>query len=194
MPHEGEKVDPAHPAIYPTGELGKIKERQVKVYDLIVRRTLATFASPAKRKIVTAVLDVNNELFVARGAVTVEKGWHAFYGIYTPIKDEKIPDLKEKQVIKKPKIESLEKETQPPKRYTQASIIKELEKRNLGTKATRAAIIDALYLRHYVTEKTLKATKLGIATIETLEKFCPEIIDDKLTEHFEKEMEEIRDQ
>ena len=63
-----------------------------------------------------------------------------------------------------------EKETQPPKRYSPASIISELEKRNLGTKATRSSILETLYDRGYVKEKSIEATPLGISLIETLEK------------------------
>ena len=193
VPNEGKKTDPAHPAIYPTGEIKTLKDKNKKVYDLIVRRFLATFASPAKRKTMTAEIDVNGELFIAKGTITTVPGWHEFYGPYADFKDEEIPDLKEKQQLKEPKISSQEKETQPPKRYTPASLIKELEKKNLGTKATRAAIIDALYQRNYISEKAIEATQLGIAAITTLKKYCPEIIDEQLTRHFEEEMDQIRE-
>ena len=89
-------------------------------------------------------------------------------------------------------INNLEKETQPPKRYTPASIVKELEKRNLGTKATRSEIIETLYKRAYIKDKSITATELGIKTIEALEKYCPAIIDEEMTRHFEVEMEEIQ--
>ncbi len=194
VPNEGKKTDPAHPAIYPTGEVKGLKDRTKKIYDLIVRRFLATFAPPAKRKTITAEIDVNAEPFIAKGTVTTVPGWHEFYGPYADFKDEEIPQLKEKQKLKDPKITPEEKQTQPPKRYTAASLIKELEKKNLGTKSTRAAIIDALYQRNYVSEKAIEATQLGIATITTLKKFCPEIVDEALTRHFEEEMEQIREE
>src|SRR3989338_8272859 len=84
-----------------------------------------------------------------------------------------------------------DKETQPPKRYTPASIIKELEKKSLGTKATRSEIVDTLFQRGYVTGKAIEATNLGIKTVETLEKYVPKIVDEELTRHFEEEMEKI---
>ena len=84
-----------------------------------------------------------------------------------------------------------EKQTQPPKRFSPASILSELEKRNLGTKATRANILETLYSRGYVNEKSIKATPFGISLIETLEKYSPIIIDEKLTRSFEEEMESI---
>lgn len=194
LPNEGKKTDPAHPAIYPTGEIKTLKDKSKKVYDLVVRRFLATFAPPAKRKTITADIDVNGELFIARGTITTVPGWHKFYGNYADFKDEEIPHLKEKQQLKNPQVESLEKETQPPRRYTPASLIKRLESLELGTKATRANIIDTLYQRNYITEKSIEATQLGIATITTLKKYCPEIIDEALTRHFEEEMEELREE
>ncbi|HPD82032.1 MAG TPA: DNA topoisomerase, partial [Candidatus Pacearchaeota archaeon] len=86
-----------------------------------------------------------------------------------------------------------QKETQPPRRYSPASIISELEKRNLGTKATRSSILETLYDRGYVEGQSIQATPLGISLINTLERYSPIIIDEKLTREFEEEMEKIQD-
>jgi DNA topoisomerase I len=193
-PNEGKKTDSAHPAIYATGEKsGRLGDRQKKIYDLVVKRFLATFAGPATRKTVTAKIDINNEPFVAKGTTTIKKGWHEFYMPYVTLKEEELPPLKKQEQLKSPIISRLDKETQPPKRYTQASIIKEMEKLNIGTKATRASILDALYKRNYITENSIMATKLGMETVKTLEKNCPDITDVSLTRHFEEEMEQIRE-
>ncbi len=194
IPHEGKKTDSAHPAIYPTGITPKaLKEREKKIYDLIVHRFLATFGEPAIRLTVKITIDVNKELFVATGTTTAEKGWHELYGRFLMLKEEELPSVEKGQEVKIVEIKLLDKETQPPKRYTPASIIKELEKENLGTKATRAVIVDTLYNRGYVTGESIEATELGINTIETLEEFCPKILDQKLTRHFEEEMDEIQE-
>lgn len=190
-PNEGKKSDPAHPAIYVTGEKGRISADQKKVYDLIVRRFLSTFAENALRKTVTAEIKVDGEIFLAKGTTTVKKGWHEFYGPHVRLKEEILPPLKEKDELKDPKITKEDKETQPPKRYTPASILKEMDKLNIGTKATRASILDALYLRNYIVDNSITATKLGMETIKALNKFCPEITDTDLTRHFEEEMEQI---
>ncbi len=190
-PNEGKKSDPAHPAIYVTGEKGRISSDQKKVYDLIVRRFLSTFAENALRKTVTAEIKVDGETFLAKGTTTVKKGWHEFYGPHVRLKEEILPPLKEKDELKNPKITKEDKETQPPKRYTPASILKEMDKLNIGTKATRASILDALYLRNYIVDNSITATKLGMETIKALNKFCPEITDTDLTRHFEEEMEQI---
>lgn len=193
-PNNGTKKDPAHPAIYPTGEIPKsLKDKEAKLYDLIVRRTLASFGEYAKKETVTIDIDVNEEIFVTKGSIVTKPGWYEIYGKYAPVKEEEIPDIKEKEELDVKSILMHEKETQPPKRYTPASIIKELEKKNLGTKATRAAIIDSLYNRDYLQGKSVEVTELGLKTYDTLKKYCPEILDEELTRDFEVEMEEIRE-
>ena len=134
-PNNGKKQDPAHPAIHPTGEIPKkLDEHQRKIYDLIVKRTIASFGDKAKRETSSIEIDVKNEIFTASGTKTVEKGWHVLYEPYVKQKEEEFPFYKENEIIKINKIDLEQKETQPPKRYTPASIIKELEDRQLGTK------------------------------------------------------------
>ena len=193
-PNNGKKTDPAHPAIFPTGIAPKgLNERESKIYDLIVKRLISTFAEHAVRETATVNINCNEEIFVAKGTRTKEKGWHLFYTPYVNLEEIEMPDFRQNEKIKVKKIELLSKETQAPKRYTPASIIKELEKRNLGTKATRSEIIDTLFQRGYTTGKAIEATGLGISTIETLEKYSPKIIDEELTRHFEIEMDNIRE-
>src|SRR3989344_1863921 len=194
-PNNGNKTDPAHPPIHPTGlQPKKLIEKDNKIYDLIVRRTLATFGDPAKRESVSFELDIKKEPFMARGSRTIEQGWHKFYGKYAKCEEQPMPNLKEGDKLKVKKINLLAKETQPPKRYTPASIIKELEAKNLGTKATRSAIIDSLYQRNYLFDQSITVTNLGLKTVQTLEKYCPEILDEEMTRQLEKDMELIREE
>ena len=131
-PNNGEKTDEAHPAIFPTGIVpAKLDARVEKLYDLIVRRFLATFADKAIRSTMTVELDCNKQLFVTKGTRTIEKGWHEFYGPYATFEEITLPPLKKGDSIVVDKVEKLAKETKPPKRYTAASIIKELEKSGL---------------------------------------------------------------
>ncbi|MBI4453919.1 DNA topoisomerase I [Candidatus Woesearchaeota archaeon] len=192
-PYNGKKTDPAHPAIFPTGNFVELDGRQLKVFDLIVKRFLATFAEPAVRESVTIKLDIKAEIFISKGVRTIKKGWHDFYAPYVTLEEQELPHVEQKEIVDVKNIDMMEKETQPPKRYTAASIIKDLEKRNLGTKSTRAAVVDTLFHRGYITGQPMEATKLGIHTIETLEKYCESIIDEQLTKHFEDEMELIRE-
>jgi len=192
-PNEGKKSDPAHPAIYPTGNISAIDGQAARLYDLIVRRFLATFASHAVRETVSLIIDVNSEEFIAKGTRTVEPGWHRYYGTHVKLEEETMPNASKGDAVAVKKMDFLSKETQPPKRYTPASIIRELEKRELGTKATRAAIVENLFNRGYVEDTSIKATALGINTADTLEKYSPMIVDEELTKHFEELMQQIRE-
>jgi DNA topoisomerase I len=190
-PNNGKKTDPAHPAIYPTGIIPKLED--LRLYDLIVRRFLATFGDTAVRQTVKVSIDVSSEIFIAKGTTTIESGWHKLYGKYATFKEEELPKMSKGDKVLIDKIQKHDKETTPPKRYTESSIIKELEKRNLGTKSTRASIIDTLFQRGYIDGKAILATELGIRTSDTLTKHCEKIVDEALTRHFEEEMEQIRE-
>lgn len=187
-PLEGKKSDPAHPSIYPTGDTKKLFESEKKVYDLIVKRFLSLFCEDAiiENKIIRA--NVEELIFTKKGSEIRKKAWMELYP--TKIKEREIPDVNGEIKIIASRIE--EKETQPPKRFSPASIISKLEKKNLGTKATRAAILETLYNRGYIKDQSIKATPLGISLIGTLEKHSPIIIDEELTKSFEKEMESIQ--
>ncbi|MBS3168096.1 DNA topoisomerase I [Candidatus Woesearchaeota archaeon] len=194
-PNNGKKVDPAHPAIYPTGDLpGKLNDDKAGgLYELITRRFLATFGDEAIRETLTVEIDINNEIFIIKGTRTKLKGWHDLYGRFLKLDEIELPKFEVKDEIYVKKIEVLDKETKPPARYTEASIIKELEKRNLGTKATRSTILQNLFDRNYLSDKPIKVTNLGMHTVETLETYCPEILDEALTRKFEEEMEYIQE-
>ena len=167
--------------------------KELKLYDLIVKRFFATFGSPATRETLTITLDVKEELFIAKGTRTVDRAWYKLYDPYVTLKEEELPEVDKGEDLKVKKINFLEKETQPPKRFTESSIIRELEKHNLGTKATRANIIDTLFQRGYIEGKPIKATELGIRTCDTLHKYSPMILDEELTRAFEEDMEKIRE-
>ncbi|USN44329.1 MAG: topoisomerase DNA-binding C4 zinc finger domain-containing protein [Candidatus Woesearchaeota archaeon] len=193
-PVEGKKSDPAHPAIHPTGELPtKMDNDMIKLYDLVAKRFFAIFGKPALRETNTIAIDVNSHTFIMKGTRTVEKNWHELYEPYVKLEDIELPKLEKGDAVKNKKIEKLEKKTSPPKRYTDASIIKELEKRSLGTKATRAEILQNLKDRAYIVDKSIKVTELGMKMDEILSEEVPVLVDEQLTRHFEEEMEEIRE-
>jgi len=189
---EGKKTDPAHVAIYPTGEIPKrLTNQQYKLYDLIVKRFFTVFGKPAIREHIKVTLDVNKHNFIATGARTIDPGWMRYLSEFIKFKEQVLPELKEGQVLKVKELLLLEKETQPPDRYSQASIIKEMEKRGLGTKATRPQILQTLYDRGYITGKSIEVTGFGKEVIEVLNDHCPKIISEELTKKFEEEMERV---
>jgi DNA topoisomerase-1 len=192
IPNQGSKTDPAHPAIYPTGiSPNKIEGEEKKIYDVVVKRFISTFAVPAIKERVALELAIEGEHFIANGMTTKFAGWFLTYAPYANEKETELPAVKIGEEVKVTKIEELEKDTQPPKRYTPASIVKELANKNLGTKATRATIVDTLFNRGYAAGQMIAATELGIKTEKTLEKYCPEIVDEELTRHFEDEADQV---
>ena len=187
-PVEGAKFDPAHPAIYPTGEIKKkLGALEKKIYDLIVKRFISCFCRPAVVETKKVVVEVNEMKFSRKGVKIKEKNWLAVYP--RKVEEEDIETVEGDIDIFE--IRTEEKQTQPPRRYSAASLVKQLEKKNLGTKATRAAIVETLYSRGYVREKAIEVTELGMRMAETLEKYSPIILDEELTREMTKELEEI---
>jgi DNA topoisomerase-1 len=187
-PTEGKKTDPAHPAIYPTGEFRKLEGRDKDVYDLIVHRFVSCFCLPAivdEKTIIVSILDLK---FYTKGVIIKEKNWINVYK--ADIKEQELPTINGEVEIKEIRIE--QKMTQPPKRYSEASLLKELEKKSLGTKSTRASIIETLYERGYIKERSIEATPLGEKLIDTLKKYSPIIVNENLTRELEKEMDSIQ--
>jgi len=187
-PVEGNKSDPAHPACIPTGVYQKLEEQDEKIYNLITRRFISCFCDDAELENKKIELTIDNLKFSTKGMEILKPGWINVYPV--KMEEKEIKDFNGSVIIEKVKIE--EKETKPPKRYSPASILSELEKKNLGTKATRANILDTLYNRSYIKDKSIKATELGIRLIDSLEKHSPIIIDENLTREIEKDMENIR--
>jgi DNA topoisomerase-1 len=186
-PSRGKKEDPAHPAIYPTGEFKKLNDSEKKIYDLIVKRFISCFCEPAKVEHKKISVDIGGLIFGARGVKIKEKGWIHVYP--SSIKEIDVPIIEGEVDVSEIRIE--EKQTKPKKRYTAASLIKELEKRDLGTKSTRASIIDTLYSRGYIKEKSIEVTELGKKMVKTLQKYSPIILDEELTREMTRDIENI---
>lgn len=194
IPNEGKRTDPAHPAIYPTFEppgLAKLTTQQKRMYDLIVRRFMAVFAEDALRESITIDLDIESNKFKLTGKTTIKPGWTKYYGKYLAFEELQLPNLKVGDELDIKKIDMPEKETQPPGRFSQGSILKEMEKHGIGTRATRAEILQTLYNRKYITGKSINVTKLGEIVTTVLKKHCPRILSEELTRRFEEEMEEV---
>ncbi|MDI3476269.1 MAG: topoisomerase [Thermococcaceae archaeon] len=194
-PVEGKKDDPAHPAIYPTGELpkpGELTKDEQNLYDLIVRRFLALFMDPAVRESMKVVINSNGHCFILSGARTLKEGWLKVYGKYIKFDEVILPAFKEGEPIEVLQIKREKKKTKPPARYSPAAVIKKMEDLGIGTKATRAQILETLYSRGYIEgKKKIKVTPLGMRVVEALEKNVPDIVSVELTRAFEEKMEEI---
>jgi len=193
IPHNGPKKDPAHPAIHPTGvKPGKISADALKLYDLIAKRFLATFAPAAQREKLKIILACGTQDYAAEGVHTLSAGWFDFYAPYLRLEEKTLPEFKHGEKTAVEKFWKEAKQTQPPGRFTMASIIRKLEEHDLGTKATRSAIIDTLFDRNYAGgAKNIQVTPLGMAVYASLQAHVPEIVREDLTRHFEKEMRDV---
>ena len=182
-----------HPPIYPVTPVQKnaLNPDEWKIYELVVRRFLATLSEDAKTENVSVLLDADGEPYVARGQVILKAGWKGVYP-YSKTKEVFLPKLKKDDEVKIEKLEMAAKETQPPGRYSQSSLIKLMEDNNLGTKSTRPNIIQKLYSRNYISgNKSIEPSAVAFAIIDSLEKHCDKVVKPKMTAELEKEMDEV---
>jgi len=189
-PREGKKTDEAHPAIHPTGLIPKKLGRDYqKLYELIVYRFISSFGENGMLETMKTDLEIGDQPFTFTRKRMAKLGWREHYP-YRKVENDEFPDLKEGNHMEAI-VYSEEKETKPPARYNQASLIRELEKRGLGTKSTRANIISLLYDRKYIEGKKITVNKLGEHLIDTLKKYSEKITSEKLTREFETKLEDI---
>jgi DNA topoisomerase-1 len=194
-PTEGEKQDPAHPAIYPTGNIpGKIlggPERNV--YSLVVHRFMATFGEPAMRQNTKISLIINKQRFFLKGKATLEEGWFCFYEGFVHLQDRSLPPITEGESVRIQKITVEEKFTKPPPRYNLGSLLKKMEQGKIGTKATRAGIMQTLYDREYIREDRIAVTDLGLEVTDVLRTYCPSVVSVEFTRQLEEKMNWIQE-
>lgn len=192
MPTRGKKETTDHPPIHPAtvAKRSDLKEDEWKIYELIVRRFFATFASETVWETMAVTVDIAAEDFGANGARLVDAGWRWYYSYNVP-EDRILPHLKEGQSLNVKEVSLVGKETQPPSRYGQGQLIKIMEDLGLGTKSTRHEIISKLYGRAYVHGNPLQPTKTAYAVIEALERYANTITKPEMTGKLEHDMDEI---
>ena len=194
----------AHEAIRPTYidlEPEKIKDflttDQYKLYRLIYNRFIASQMSNAIYDTVTANIDVNNYNFKASGQTLKFKGFMTLY--VETLEDEKeeednsIPDLLIGQEVKKEKLEAKQSFTQPPARYTEASLVKALEEKGIGRPSTYSPTITTILERRYIQkeQKQLIPTDLGKIVNKLLVENFPDVINVEFTAKIEEEFDEV---
>ncbi|NHI91607.1 MAG: DNA topoisomerase I [Candidatus Lokiarchaeota archaeon] len=194
IPTKGKKTDPAHPPILPTTETPTSELKTVgeqKLYDLIVTRFLALFADPASIESYKIILGVNGNKFFLRSKKIIVPGWMDIYH-YSRTKEVELPDIKIGQAFSL-NLKREDKFNQGPSKFNQNSLRKKMEVNEIGTKATRASIIDKLYKRGYIIGKSIDLMDLGLSVTEVLDKNCPEITSVEMTRNLERRMDEIEE-
>jgi DNA topoisomerase-3 len=212
-----------HHAIIPTDvehDVSRFSPDERRVFDLVARRFLAVFHPPARYARTTVVTLVEEERFRSRGKVTLEAGWRGVYGLLSEAdqaaarQDEEgenesaeLPPLEHGQTVKCASAEVEAKETKPPPRYTEATLLSAMEtagkliddeelreamkESGLGTPATRAETIETLIRREYIERggKDLMPTPKGLQVITMLEEHP--LTSPELTGSWEKRLTDI---
>jgi DNA topoisomerase-1 len=192
----------AHEAIRPTviteQTVGGDKDAK-QLYDLIWKRAVASQMAPAKlkrTKIIAHILDDGKKTslpdFTVTGTRTIFDGWFAVHpGARGD--DVELPDVSKGDMLELQDISSEAKETQPPNRYTEAGLIKELEDRGIGRPSTYATIIDTLENRRYINKegRTLYPTDTGDVVSTFLEEHFEKYVSDTFTAELEDKLDHI---
>lgn len=195
VPSRGKRRTTDHPPIYPTAGASpeKMKGDKWKLYELIVRRFLATVAPNAEAEVTKCTIDVAGEKFSAEGYVLKKKGWKKYYGKYLKPNDARLPQLTVGETVDIRSMGIVESATKPPYRYNQGSLIQEMDRLQLGTKSTRHDIIGKLYSRNYVQGNYMVPTPSGIALTKALENHGGGITEPDMTAKLESDMISITD-
>ena len=191
-PTRGKTETTDHPPIHPTGQGNpeNLDGGQKKLYNLIARRFLATLMGPATIENTKLSIDVAGEPFTASGDVLVDAGFREAYP-YGLKRDEQLPPLSQGDTIDVHDIKLEAKQTEPPARYSQGKLVQEMEKRGLGTKSTRASIIERLYTVRYLKNDPIEPSQLGMAIIDALHEFAPRITTPEMTAELDEDMTHV---
>ncbi|GAA8610507.1 type I DNA topoisomerase [Helicobacter pylori] len=188
----------AHEAIRPTSIILEpnalkdyLKPEELKLYTLIYKRFLASQMQDALFESQSVVVACEKGEFKASGRKLLFDGYYKILG--NDDKDKLLPNLKENDPIKLEKLESNTHVTEPPARYSEASLIKVLESLGIGRPSTYAPTISLLQNRDYikVEKKQISALESAFKVIEILEKHFEEIVDSKFSASLEEELDNI---
>ena len=194
-----ENVQDAHEAIRPSSILRtpeKIKNYltndEYKLYNLIYYRALASLMKEANQKVTTLILDNNDYKFKATGTVTTFDGYLKAYKDFEKSEDKELPSIEGKS-LETDNVELKQHFTEPPARYTEAKLIKEMEDLGIGRPSTYAATMSTIVDRGYVklVEKKFHPTEIGIETNKKLQEFFSDLINVKYTAKMEDDLDNI---
>ncbi len=196
----------AHEAIRPAGEICRhpdstgLDGKELSLYTLIWKRTLASQMAEAEKALTTVKVDAGKARFTATGSRIIFPG---FLRVYVEGKDDPeaaldnketfLPAMEPSQKLALDSLDSVRHETKPPNRFTEASLVKELENMGIGRPSTYAAIINTLFERKYVRKQgtALVPTFIGFGVVQLLEKNFPDLIEYSFTSEMENALDEI---
>jgi len=196
-------IQDAHEAIRPTSVMrtpsmvkDSLKKDQYKLYQLIWERYVASQMGPAIYETHSIKIKAGNYIFKVAGSKIIFEG---FLKVYNSIDDEKdilLPELEVGEVLNLKEIDPQQHFTQPPPRYTEASLVKTLEELGIGRPSTYAPTISTILSRGYVVldKKVFKPTELGIVVTDLLKEYFKGIVSEEFTAEMEKQLDKIEEE
>lgn len=197
-----DNVQDAHEAIRPTSvertpEMMKpyLSNDEYKLYSLIYKRALQSLMADAKVMGTVVVLNNNDYKFKTTGQTIIFDGYLKEYKDFDKDEEGEIPNFTLNEVCKTNDIEKEQHFTQPPARYTEAKLIKEMEDKGIGRPSTYATVVDTIKERGYVNiqDKKFVPTTVGIEITDKLQEFFSDIINVKYTASMETDLDKIAD-
>ncbi len=192
----------AHEAIRPTSAMRKpadiekyLSKDQMKLYSLIWSRFIASQMKPAVYDTMRVDIEQNGVTFRANGSKIKFKGYQMVYQDSKTEKDNMLPDLEEGDRIQLDSMEPNQHFTQPPARYSEATLIKTLEENGVGRPSTYAPTLETIQRRYYVAlkNKRFEPTELGEIVNEIIAEFFPDIVDVNFTAELEKDLDSVEE-
>ena len=189
-----EAIRPSYAELEPDSIKDSLTKDQYNLYKLIWNRFIASQMAPARFKAVNAVITNGDYDFKAVGSKLIFDGFLKIYNSAKEKEEDKIlPDIKEGEELKPVKVEGEQNFTQPPARFTEASLVKELEDKNIGRPSTYAPIVATLLDRKYISKdkKSLVPTELGFIVTDMMVQYFKEIVDVGFTAQMEDDLDDI---
>ena len=189
-----EAIRPSYIELDPDSIKDSLSRDQYNLYRLIWNRFVASQMAPAKFKAMNVVVENGDYNLKAVGSKLIFDG---FLKVYSHVKDDEedrwLPDMDEGEVLKAVNVEGVQNFTQPPARFTEASLVKDLEEKDIGRPSTYAPIVATLIDRKYISKekKSLIPTELGFIVTDMMEQYFKEIVDAGFTAQMEDNLDDI---
>ncbi len=190
--HAHEAIRPTSVEITPDAIKQYLTRDQYKLYQLVWKRFVASQMKPAEYETTDVTINAGLYSFKAKGKAIVFPGHSVLSG---SVKEESLPEVQEGEELKLLELTPNQHFTEPPPRYTEASLVKALEKEGIGRPSTYAVIISTIQDRGYVKKenRTLYPTELGILVTEKLVKHFPKVLNVEFTSHMEEELDKVEE-
>jgi DNA topoisomerase-1 len=194
-----EAIRPTDVARTPESVRGFLDRDEARLYELVWKRFVASQMKPAEWDVTEAEIEATGGerrgLFKARGRVLAYDGHTRVSGVRLGKDEQELPRLAQGEALDLANLEETQHFTQPPARYSEATLVRELEKQGIGRPSTYAPIITTIQDRGYVTQvkRQFHATELGEVVTDKLVEHFPKIMDVKFTGHMEDELDDVEE-